>query len=158
MASGACVLCIYVCVFSWGSWEVKANRSVSIFKDHMEILLCLRSSRQITGDPNGFVCVRWMVCVWSGRALWPQAYGQPIWRRAPSNVLAPLGLWFVNELLYWLKSWLASLEKDQHCHFLPHPVLVLKCVCVCVCVCVWERELRAIHCAGGLKLHICRLL
>lgn len=96
-----------VCVWNVGPWEVKAERGVSIFMDHMEILLCVCVSRQITGDPNGRVCAHWMVCVCAlgGMVLWPRAYGEPLRRRFPSNThIHPLGLWFVNELLYWLAS------------------------------------------------------
>lgn len=59
-----------------------------------------RPQRSCVCTLNG-VCV----CALGGMVLWPRAYGEPLRRRFPSNThIHPLGLWFVNELLYWLAS------------------------------------------------------
>ena len=63
--------------------------------------------------------------MWSGASPWPPAYGHLFWRRAFTNTAMlparPMGLWFVNELLYWLASSLASLEDTTNtpCFLLP---------------------------------------
>lgn len=56
--------------------------------------------------------------MWRGASPWPPAYGYPFWRRVFTNTAVlpgrPWGLWFVNELLYWLASLLASLEDTNN--------------------------------------------
>lgn len=95
-----------------GAWEVREVQwCIHFHGPYGNSVVCAAVALD-SSDPSGHMCVCWMVSsVERGVTLTP-AYGYPFWRRVFTNTAMlpgrPWGLWFVNELLYWLAFSFAS--------------------------------------------------
>lgn len=101
-----------------GAWEVReVQRRIHFHGPYGNSVVCAADALD-SADPNRHVCVCWMVnSVERGVTLTPGIWVSILkegFHKHSHAASRPLGLWFVNELLYWLASSLASLEDTNN--------------------------------------------
>lgn len=137
-----------------GAWEVREVQCCIHFHGPYGNSVVCAAAALDSSDPSGHVCVCWMVSsVERGVTLTP-AYGYPFWRRVFTNTAMlpgrPWGLWFVNELLYWLAFAFASLQcfifpSTFYSWFYAEGRMVWGSEVITECYCMFLLNLQACH-------------